>query len=70
MRKRGLKNTTCAAEEMHGAFELCPGMVITGLLLAAEAMLFSMPPSDRNPLQMAKSYLQFLWRGCTKAKVF
>ena len=55
---------------MHGAFELCPGMVITGLLLAAEAMLFSMPPSDRNPLQEAKGYLQFLWRGRTKAKVF
>eukprot|EP00439_Symbiodinium_sp_Y106_P031727 s4970_g3.t2 len=48
-------------EEMHGAFELCPGMVITGLLLAAEAMLFSMPPSDRNPLQEAKGYLQFLF---------
>ena len=50
-----------ATQEMHGAFELCPGMVVTGLLMAAEALFFSMPAHDRDPLQMAKSYLQFLY---------
>ena len=35
-------------------------MVVTALLLAAEALLFSMPLGDRDPLHMAKSYLQFL----------
>lgn len=50
-------------EELHGAFQLCPGMVVSGLLLAAEALYFSGPPktdSKTDPLRMAKSYMQFL----------
>ena len=57
-----------AAQEMHGAFELCPGMVVTGLLLAAEALLFSMAPSARDPLQLAKSYMQFLQHGLENSR--
>lgn len=50
------------AEELHGAFQLCPGMVVSGLLLFAEAHYFAFPPpaDSRDPLHMAKSYMQFL----------
>ncbi|CAJ1425835.1 unnamed protein product [Effrenium voratum] len=55
---------TMPLEEIHGAFSLCPGMVVTGLLLAAEAASFAAQPDpNQDPLHMAKSYMQFLYNS-------
>ncbi|CAE8672844.1 unnamed protein product [Polarella glacialis] len=54
--------TSMPKEDMLGAFELCPGLVVTAFFLVAEAQLTALGqlPGQPSALDTAKAYMHFL----------